>query len=298
MNKEFLIIFFLITNICFSQTIKTEKRTVNYSDGKAFFEVCVNKLNLEFAENLEYRWHNNYSGLQKTKGGAGGEVLHGKYQAFNDKGSLKYENNYYLGLQDGVQKEWDENGDLYKTFKYKKGVRYYSKFPSDEGDYIIEYIGAILEDGTIKKVYDKYGTLLQEETDSPELRREITDYYSSGKIKSKYTTNYMNWMFGEFKTYYSNGQIECEGNYIENNRTGIWKWFKEDGSPDETEEHRVNKIKREDGTLFAEGGEYFDSEKNEWNKNGTWRWFKEDGKRILDIKIYEYGTEVEETNEK
>jgi len=288
------LLLLLVTNISVSQTIKTETKTVTYADGKAFFKVCTDNPKIEFDEELEYRWYNEYSGLQKSEGGAGGQLLHGNYQAFDDKGVLRYENNYYLGLQDGVQKEWDNEGNLIETYKYKKGERYYSKFKTEKGEYFIEWIGDVLSEGSIKNVFDLTGTLISKSINLKFPKTEKTFYYYNGQINEKYVNSPLFGNVGEYTSYYRNGNIKVTGNSNENGtRVGDWNWYNEDGTLDSTDKYRISKIYFDDGKLKEQGGEYFDPENEEWIKNGIWIFYKEDGENISDIKRFEYGEEVE-----
>ena len=292
--KKLLFLFLLISNLTFGQNIKTEKATFTYSDGKAFFNICTAEHKIEFDENLEYRWYNEYSGIQKSKGGAGGKLLHGKYQSFNDKGVLRYENHYFLGLQNGVQKEWDNDGNLVKKYKYKKGERYYSKFKTEKGEHFIEWIGEFLEEDSIKNVFDLTGSLVSKSVNLKFPNTEKTSYYYNGQIKEKYIDNPIMGIVGKYITYYRNGNIKVQGNSNDNgNRIGDWKWYNEDGTLDSTEKYKISKKYYSDGKLKEKGGEYFDTDSGKWLKNGKWIYYKPNGKDILELSTYEYGEKVE-----
>jgi antitoxin component YwqK of YwqJK toxin-antitoxin module len=298
MKKLLLLLFNVsLSFIVYSQskivTIATESKTIEYTDGRENFNICKANQVVIFKEDLEYYWYNEFSKIKSSKGGAGGNLLHGRYQLFDEKGNLSHEVNFYLGLKDGIEKYWDTIGKIKETFKYNKGKMVYSKFNSENGENIIEWNGPIQEVGSVKKIYTSYGQLEQTELMLEDLKFKITKFYSNGKVKKKFTSDVMKWMYDEYIEYFDNSKIKIYGKYQDDWRVGEWKWYKSDGSLGSTEKYRINKLYFPNNKIMAEGGEYFDPNKNEWIKNELWIWYKENGEDWEQTKEFEYGVEVE-----
>ncbi len=86
-----LLMFSLIyySVFCQDQNILTEKKEIFYEQGGyAIFYFYKQNPSINFSNDEYYTWYNDYSGIQETKGGAGGQLLHGKLQEFNSKGRL------------------------------------------------------------------------------------------------------------------------------------------------------------------------------------------------------------------
>lgn len=287
----------IISTFGYTQTqsvaIPTEQKTIQYTNGREVFNICKANQTVSYKEDLEYYWYNEYSKVKITKGGAGGNLLHGKYQFFDEKGNLIREANFYLGLKDGVEKTWDTDGKIKETYKFNKGKLVYSKFKSEDNDNFIEWNGPALVTGSVKKIYTSYGHLEQTEEVLEGFKFKVTVFFYDGKVKKKYTTGLLDWMYEEYIEYYENGKIKLYGKFEENWRIGDWKWYKEDGSIDTIEKYRINRQYYPDNKIMTEGGEYFDTSSNEWKRNGLWIWYKENGKDLEETKEYEYGVEVE-----
>lgn len=275
----------------FSQQVATENKTLRYSDGQEVFDICKSNPNLNYDDKLDYFWYNKYSGISSTKGGAGGQLLHGKYQMFDSKGKLKKEAHFSLGLQHGLSRSWDEEGNIIETYKYDKGLCNYMKFFNDEG-FIIEWTGVMFQKGSIKKVYTKYDVLLQESTFIDQFKSNVKEYYESygtSILKAEYTSGVGNFYYGSYKSYFKNGQLEVEGEFIENLRTGDWKYYNIDGSIKGTVQYRIFKEKYPNGNLKIQGSQYLDKETNTWIKDGRWLYYEEYSNDYKKIEEYEYG---------
>jgi len=186
-----LILFLSGNTLLFSQQVSTEQKTIKYQDGQEVFNICKNNPTLNYNDDLEYFWYNSYSGIKSTKGGSGGQLLHGKYQMFNQNGNLVQEVNFFLGLEDGTSRSWDDKGNILETYKYTMGICNYMKFTNDDG-YIIEWIGEMLKKGSIKKVFTKYDQLLEISTCIDDLfklhTKEYYEDYGTPKLKAEYTS--------------------------------------------------------------------------------------------------------------
>lgn len=275
------------------EKVLTELKTIEYSNGREIFNICKSIKEISFNENLEYYWFNEFSKIKSTKGSAGGNLLHGKYQLFNEKGNLTAEANFYLGLKDGSEKTWSEDGEIKINNKYNKGKLIYTKFKSEDKESFIEWIGNATAEGSIKNIYTTYGKLKQTQKWLKDFKYKVTSYHLNGKVKSIFTTDPFDKMYDECIEYYENGKMKLYGKYENNWRIGQWKWFDENGIIESTEQNRIKINYSKDNIIISKGGEYFDTTENEWLKNGLWIWYEEDGKNILDMKKFKYGEEID-----
>jgi antitoxin component YwqK of YwqJK toxin-antitoxin module len=58
------------------------------------------------------------------------------------------------------------------------------------------------------------------------------DYYANGNLKSisgSFTTDTSNGKTGKYEEYYENGNLKLKGQYDQDKRIGIWKWYNENG---------------------------------------------------------------------
>lgn len=293
-----LLIFFIQTLVYpqkASVGIATQPVSIQYLNGREVFNVCKGAYNVSFKDDELYFWYNEYSKIKSTKGGSGGDLLHGKYQFFDEKGNLKREMNYYLGVPDGTEKVWDSVGKIAKTFKYNKGKLIYSKQTMEDSDELIEWNGPPNEKGSVKKIYTSYGRLEQtEEMLETYLRAKVTTFYSNSKVKERFTMNIIfKYMEEDYREYYENGNIKVNGRYEHNWRTGDWTFYNMNGSIIGVEKNRINRQYNPENKLMSEGGEYFNPKNNEWIRNGLWIWYKPDGQGLERTQEYEYGETVE-----
>jgi len=289
-------IFAVLISSTYAQQISTEKKTLKYSDGQEVFNVCKSNPAVEYNDKLIYFWYNEYSGIGRTKGGAGGQLLHGKYQMFNAQGKLMQEAHFSFGLQHGLSRYWDEDGNILETYKYDKGLCDYMKFFNDEG-YIVEWIGVMFQKGSVKKVYTKYDILLQESTFIDQFKAEVKEYYEgydTSKLKAEYTSGLTNFYYGSYKSYFKNGQLEIEGQFIENLRTEDWVYYNMDGSIKDIIKFRIFEGKYPNGNLRIQGSQYLDKETNTWIKDGRWLYYEEYSNDYKKIEKYEYGKLIKE----
>lgn len=281
----------LLTNNLSAQTVQTEKKTIRYTDALEVFNVCLsNPSSVTFNDDKEYYWYNpDFNSIKSSKGGCGGKLLHGNYKLYDEKGNLKADFNFYLGLRHGDGKQWDAEGNITKTTHHTKGVCDYSKFKSEDSDNWIEWNGEILKEGSVKKVYTSYGRLIQEETQLESFKFKITEYFYSGKIKLQLTSGLFDKYYGEYIEYYENGNKKFYGLFDDEGfKTGEWKWYNEDGSVDVTETYKKEVEQYTNGKTKSEGSYIFDDYTNEWKKTGEWYYYKEDGE-IDDILEYKFG---------
>lgn len=291
-------IFILFSYSSYCQTsIQTKEVKIQYSNGYEIFRVCKTGCSVNYDDKKEYSWYTEFSNIKTTKGGSGGNLLHGNYKFYDELGNLRQDKNYHLGLPDGSEKNWDSLGNITSQAKYNKGTMVYWKFQNDE-KYWIEWIGPLFENGTVKKVYSQFNTLLSEQTMLTRFKQKTKTYYEySGKLKEEYTTTGFGgeYMSGKYTKYFENGKIQTEGQFYDgeflNIRDGIWRWYKSDGTLEVTTQYKANVEKWASGEYKVVGGLVFDSNSNEWLKTGEWNWYSEDGS-LQSSKVFNFGVET------
>jgi len=227
-----------------------EKKIQTNDGGLITFFYCKSNPNINYDNKKDYVWFNDFSGVQETKGGSGGYLLHGKYLQFGNKGNLLMEINFSYGLRNGESKTWDDEGTLVESSKFDMDNLTYSKFKNKEG-YFIEWIGEMFKKGAIKNVYSESGNFLLEKSEFIEDFKVImTIYYEySNKVQYSFISSMDGTMkYGFYKEYFKNGQLKVYGNYDNTNMTGIWKFYNEFGELVNTEEYRIVKELYKNGT--------------------------------------------------
>ena len=261
MNRIFnFIAFALLAFASHGQTsIQTKEIKIAYTNGNEIFRVCISGCGVNFDDNKEYFWYTDFSKIKSTKGGSGGNLLHGNYKFFDEYGNLRQEKNYYLGIPDGNEKNWDSLGNITSQKKYSKGTLVYWKFQNDE-KYWIEWNGPIFEEGTIKKVYTQYNSLISEQAYLPDFKQHTKTYFEySGKIEEEYSTSGFagEYMTGKYTAYFENGKIKTTGQFHDGEyasiRVGTWNWYKSDGTLDATQQYKAHIEKWSNGETKVAG---------------------------------------------
>lgn len=291
--------FFLTINL-FGQTCQNEEIKIRYTNGFEVFNVCKTNPTISFDEKKEYYWYTEFSKIKSTKGGCGGNLLNGNYKFYDEDGNLRVDKNYLFGIEDGNDLRWDSLGNITAKTTYKKGETIYWKFLNEE-DYWIEFNGRMFTEGTIRKVYTKYGTLISEEKMLADFKQHVKIYYEypSGQLKEEHTTTGIggDYMSGKLTSYYKNGKIEVDGQFYEgeymNIRVGTWKWHNENGTLDSESNYKAEIIHWPNGEKKMSGGYIYDTDNEKWIKIGEWRWYDDTGK-FLEKKEYQWGNEVSE----
>lgn len=279
-----------------AEQIKTKEIKISYADGSEVFRICVTNPQMNYKDDKKYTWYTEFSNIKTTKGGSGGNLLHGNYKLFDELGNLRSDKNYYLGLQDGTEKNWDSLGNISSQAKYNKGEWIYWKFQNDSKCWV-EHIGPVFKEGMVTKKYSLTNSLVSVEIMLPHLMEHTKIYYEkSGKIRAEYTCSFgdLDYMVGPYTTFYENGKKQIAGQYYDgymtNIRIGTWTWYNEDGSVESTEQYKVEVERWPNGKIKVAGGYYKDSNTN-WIKTGKWIWYTEEG-RFQAKKNYKEGEEV------
>ncbi len=216
---------------------------------------------------------------------------------------LHTEGKYLNDKKNGYFKEYDIEGNLIATTKYKDGILepepaelakldikrdYYpdatEKFRGSYNKGTPEGVHRFFnEKGEVdnSKIYRR-GILVGEGIyDEEGIKQGLwKEYYDSGELRSE--GKYENGVrVGEWKFYYRNGKIDQKGKYIKGKPEGDWRWFHENGNPWREEVYLKGKedgpsVEYNDTGLTVAKGEYIEGE-----KEGPWNYqygdFKEEG---------------------
>jgi len=282
--------------------INNDEIQIKYTNGVEIFHVFVGKNPANFEQDKEYYWYNEFSKLKSTKGGSGGQLLHGDYKFYDENGNLLVIENYTMGLKDGERKKWDSKGNLIEVFKYEKGKSVYMKYHPKNDNGWVEQIGDLLKEGWIKNSYDEFGNLIAKQvtfsdSETKDLKTKTSIFYTSSNITEEEYTNYMmqKSKIGDYTKFYENGQIEVKGRFYDGNkyvgdiREGFWKWYLENGELDEEENYKTEIEYWENGKTKFIYGMIFMSKENEWIKHGRFYSYSKDDDIVGQITEYEWG---------
>lgn len=301
MKKEIIALLISLPSFqTFGQSsIQTSEVKIRYVNGYEIFNICFSGCSTIFDDMKNYYWYTEFSRIKSTMGGSGGSLLHGNYKFYDQDGNLRQDKNYYLGLLDGNEKNWDSIGNIISHYKYDKDEIVYMKFQDDER-YWIEISGPMLKEGTVKKVYTQFNSLISEETMLVDFKRRVKMFFElSGKLKEEFTTSgpRRDYLMGKYVSYFENGKIEVDGQFCDekflNIRVGTWNWYNSDGTLKTSINYKAEVVKWPNGELKMAGDYILDTETNEWLKNGEWRWYDEEGKYQSSIK-YKWGIEIDD----
>jgi len=268
------------------------EKVITYTNGQEVFGLCSFCTDVVYKDNLDYYWYTSYSGVQKTKGGAGGILLDGEYKFYNENGKLLIKENYKKGIEHGDYVSWDEDGNIKEKGNFTNGVLDYTKFTIEDG-YVIEWKGDFFSKGSIKNVYTKYGTLIETAIVGDNLMFHYKTFYEYvGKLKSEFTSSIGDYYDGSYKAWYQNGIPKVIGNFTENFKDGDWKYFEEDSSFTVVK-YRIYVEKNANGKLKVKGNQRYDRYSQRWLKDGEWIYFKDNGEDWKAVKYYEDGVQVE-----
>jgi antitoxin component YwqK of YwqJK toxin-antitoxin module len=124
----------------------------------------------------------------------------GPYKSYYDSGELKTEGQYQNKKRTGDWKNFHKNGQISRLYGYKEGKR--------NKEYTSYY-----EDGILKIKVEKEGDVYV-----------TSSFYDSGNLFYKRENE-----TGYYKSYYKNGAVKVEANYVERELVGAWKKYYENG---------------------------------------------------------------------
>ncbi|NND76693.1 MAG: hypothetical protein HKN39_00730 [Flavobacteriales bacterium] len=236
-------------------------------------------------------YHEN--GLLKSEGGRKDLLLDSIWNFYNTEGKLTDKINYLKGKKNGIH-------EIYREGKKISAENFANNVRSGESSYF--YLTGELhkvipfengaEEGTGVE-YAKDGRMIALLTYKQGFLRKSVKLNRKDKLGRKQ---------GLWQEYHANGKLKMEGNFIDDLRNGLFKYYDEKGNltgiekydqdkvDEEAEESVVLDIKNEyskDGKVISSGG-YKDGK-----KHGTHRNYDEDG-RIVSGTLFDFGTKKAE----
>lgn len=229
---EFIALFF-ITIPLQGQIVHTKeiKDTTDY--GLSVFNIITDNININYREDLEYNWYNQYSGQQSSMGASGGNLLHGRFSYFDKTGRLVSQGYYKFGLLDSTLIKWNDLGEIREKYIYKKGVQKYEWFKSEE--YIFEVYSSQEKPDYKRFVYTLNNILISEEkciSAVPRIWETSIFNENNKKLLSHYYIEYKRCRsYGPFNEFFEEGSLKCSGNYDKKymlgHKVGLWLVFNE-----------------------------------------------------------------------
>ena len=217
------------------------KSTINYVEGKK------QGLSFEYSKAgeiitiLEYR--NNYlTSRERVNRVDKNKLKQGIWKEFYPNGKLHFERMYVDDQLNGYYKEYEENGNLRFAIRYENG-KVINDAPNES------------ESIDIRNVFDENGVLISSGPYKDNIpvgihRAYASDgsvssakiYDNSGNVISTGIINDKGEKSGDWKDYYSSGELRDEGKYENNMRTGSWNFYRKDGKVEQTGTFRNDKI--------------------------------------------------------
>jgi hypothetical protein len=124
MRKLILFIFLIIPALAGAQQLPAyglDRVRIVQSDKVIQAEIIPVSSMPRAQNNLFYYWYGTNI-IHTTEGGYSGQLLNGKYNAYYPNKNLQEQGIFKKGLKDGLWKNWDEQGTLTATYKWKSGV--------------------------------------------------------------------------------------------------------------------------------------------------------------------------------
>jgi antitoxin component YwqK of YwqJK toxin-antitoxin module len=275
-----------------------------------------------------------------------GGKFNGSFKSYYENGQLEISANYLNGRLNGEYIKYLEDGTKYRALLFGNDTdKFYNinYFDANKSKVKNVYIGdeyflyyecgrlqeygkiyangkfpekEYWQDGLVKKLYNYIFN--KKDNDESEYLIEITSYYSSKNIASKFTYTEDYDFHGDYEEYFENGKIKIKGKYIYGDKVGNWLEYFENGKLKSEGEYQFHNYKIgfwveyfETGNI-KESGKYILSNHSEWGpfynnyddymgegihyytlsvQDGKWIEYHENGK-ISSIGNYDNGSKV------
>lgn len=226
--------------------------SVIYEDGLILYEGIVDEQGRKQGPwKIYYR-----SGGLKARGSYKNDLKVGTWKYFLEDGSLEQTGSYISGKPDGLWTWYFPNGELWREEEYVLGLEDGVSIEYNDTGAVIaqgEYISGFKEGKWFFQLNDhrEEGKFFEGERtgewkhfylDTDNLR--FTGFYENG-IKN-----------GLFVWFYPDGSVKRRGNYLNNNRDGIWEFFNEQGERIITIEYNEGEEVRYNGEKISYGRRY------------------------------------------
>ncbi len=287
-------------------------------DGKIILEI-----NYKNGKKNGYRI--TYQGLDIIKESFVNDIKQGNTLVFYPNKKIKIKTPFLNGLEDGISREYDEDGNIIQLITYKKGYitdrsrinRYDSeKMPHGKWNWYSDDETVLIKEGTYKhglkhgyfKEYDLNGNLLSaikfvegEKFEKAEELQKLdvrTDYYPNGKVKVVATYTKDGIPEGVRREYNEEGKVEKsfifrygkiigEGIFTDAGlKQGNWKEYYDNGSI-KAEGDYLNDLKNGNWRYYYKSGNLEETGSYVNNKpDGKWYWYYSDGSLLREESFY------------
>ena len=195
----------------------------------------------------------------------------GNWKTFFSSGSVKLESRYTNDKLDGYLKEYNSKGDLIRTEKWVDGVLQKNAAELVKLDVRRDFFenGKVKSSGTYKQGVPEGVTRLYAEDGS----LVGSKMYKSGALIGEGIYDERGNQQGNWKEYYSTGELRAEGKYENGKRIAPWKFYHQNG-------------KLEQAGSYVKGGK----------PDGDWKWYYESG-NVLREEHFERGKSEGEMRE-
>ena len=248
------------------------------------------------------------------------DIKEGYTRYYYPDGKLKLEIPFIKGLEQGLAKEYAQNGDIITLIEYKKGFiidrvkinrrdqnnwkqgRWYTFYENgnikSEGNYIDDkkngYFKEYSENGDLLTLSKYINDIKQVEAEEITRLDILNEYYSGGRIKASgtYRNGVAEGIRREYDTtgkivrsfIYKNGIVTGEGIVKEDgSRDGHWKEFYADGSLRSEGDYKQGKPIGEWNYFYPDGKlEQHGKYTNSGKLTGNWKWYFNNGQLMLE----------------
>ena len=298
--KKMILTLVLFASFCNAQRIITTPIIINNDSGNVigYLNYCTQQPSIIVNKDLVYHAFSETEGIKSINGQIDRKLIHGNVLTYYSNGNLRGNKNFHLGLYNGVNKIYFEDGGLERTTKYDMGIPYYERHT------ILGTGGLKMEEEFIGWGFDFIGfehnryiknKLVFKEIKLNDGKKRKYFFYDTGMPEQIFIQDSLNIKVGKYEAFHYNNKLKVSGNFLNGNRDGIWKYFNEDGSLEEIEQFLGLSVNfRVDKTISARGGLIFDDEEEEWVRQGTWWFYDYKGVEVIKTLIYSFGEEVKE----
>ncbi len=201
--------------------------------------------------------------------------LNGESITYFANGQKSVVSNYVAGKKDGYYISWFMHGEKQEEGWYKEDELQGEWLTYNEQGVLITRSGYLNgELNGVKTSFWPNGKLESEMLYDMGMLLEMTEYDTTGKVlnmvKLKNGT-------GKFTSLYVNGKLASEGNYVNGNLEGLYKFFYFDGST-QTEQYFKAGVRDSMYKTYYYGGKIsMEGTYHMGDKTGTWKYYREDG---------------------
>ena len=233
---------------------------INYKNNKKNGEA-----NCYFKDSCALSWTNCYKN----------DELNGVCKKYRKNGNFEKTETFVMGKKEGLEKEYDEQGNIKKEITWKQNARH----------------------GFAKRYYSN--GQVEQETQYVNDKAEglARSYYKSGEIKT-IATLIENKIHGIAKGYFKNGKLKYEGYYKKDKCEGLYKRFYENGKIKQIFEYKNDKLHGKVQGFYENGDLKFKHSYKNDLRNGYSIYYKKQTKEIITKCFYKNGEFIDHISDK